>query len=113
VSVGLIGQDKLGVTLSCVARTCVTTVHPVHEVAGTVPDGENEDHATLKGFAHDWKAAETLGLSCCGVAVILQRISRIQNEASEAHLLTVVILSRPGHAVLLATALVITLPSCM
>ena len=75
VSVGLIGQDKLGVTLSCVARASVTTVHPVHEVAGTVPDGENEDHATLKGIAHDRQTAKTLGLSCCSITVILQSVS--------------------------------------
>ena len=71
VGVGLVRQDELGVTLSGVARTCVATVHPVHEVASAVPDGENENHATLKGFTHDWKTAETLGFSCCGVAVIL------------------------------------------
>jgi len=54
VSVGLIGEDKFGVALSRIARTCVTAVHPVHEVASTVPDREYEDHAALKGFAHDW-----------------------------------------------------------
>ena len=76
VSVGLVRQDKLRVTLSCVARTCIATVHPVHEVASAVPDGENENHATLKGFTHDWEAAKTLGFSCCGVAVILKSVSK-------------------------------------
>lgn len=75
MSVGLVRQNKLRVTLSCVARACITAVHPVHEVAGTVPDGENEDHATLKGIAHDWQTAKTLGFSCSGVAVILQSVS--------------------------------------
>ena len=75
VSVGLVCQDELRVTLSCVARASVTTVHPVHEVASAVPDGENEDHATLKGIAHDRQTAKTLGLSCCSITVILQSVS--------------------------------------
>lgn len=83
VSVGLVRQDKLRVTLSCVARTCIATVHPVHEVASTVPDGEDEDHATLKGITHDWQTAKTLGLSCCGVAVILQCVSRFQHTVTK------------------------------
>jgi hypothetical protein len=70
VSVGLVRQYKLRVALSCVARAGITTVHPVHEVAGAVPDGEDEDHATLKGVTHDWQTAKTLGFSCCGVAVV-------------------------------------------
>lgn len=75
MGVRLVRQDKLGIALSRVARTCVATVHPVHEVASTVPDGENEDHATLKGIAHDRQTAKTLGLSCCSITVILQSIS--------------------------------------
>jgi hypothetical protein len=83
VSVGLVRQNKLGVTLSCIARTCVTAIHPVHEVAITVPDGENEDHATLKSFAHDFQSAKSLGLSRSGVAVILQTVSRYRMMTGE------------------------------
>jgi hypothetical protein len=71
VSVRLVRQDELGVTLSCVARTCAATVHPVHEVASTVPDREDEDHATLKRLAHDGQTSQSLSSSGCGVAVIL------------------------------------------
>lgn len=113
VSVGLVRQDKLGVTLCQAARASVASVQPVHEVAIAVPDRENENHAALKGFTQDCEAAKTLGFSWCGVAVFLQRVKQHKNTTSEVHLLTVVILSRPGHAVLLATAFVITLPSCM
>jgi hypothetical protein len=76
VSVGLVRQNKLGVALSCVARTCVATVHPVHEVTSTVPDGEDEHHAALKSFTHDFQTAKSLGLTRSGVAVILQNVKR-------------------------------------
>jgi hypothetical protein len=75
VSVRLVRQDELGVALSRVARTCTTAVHPVHEVASTVPDREDEDHATLQRLAHDGQTAKSLGRSCCGVAVILGSVS--------------------------------------
>jgi hypothetical protein len=75
VSVRLVRQDELGVTLSCVARTSATAVHPVHEIASTVPDREDEDHATLERLTHDGQTAKSLGRSRCGVAVILGFVS--------------------------------------
>jgi hypothetical protein len=41
--VGLVGKDELRVAFGGVARTRVSAVHPVHEVAVAVPDRENED----------------------------------------------------------------------
>jgi hypothetical protein len=43
VGVRLIREDELRVALGGVARTCVSAIHPVHEIAVAVPDGEDED----------------------------------------------------------------------
>lgn len=75
VSVRLVRQDELGVTLSCVAGSCIAAVHPVHEVAITVPNREDEDHAALKCVTHDWQTSQSLGLTSSGVAVVLQSVS--------------------------------------
>ena len=47
----LIREDELRVALGGIARTCVSAVHPVHEVAIAVPDGEDEDRTPLESAA--------------------------------------------------------------
>ena len=84
MSVRLVRQNKLRVALSCVARTCVATIHPVHEVTSTVPDREDEDHAALKSFAHDLQAAKSLGLTRSGVTVVLQNVNQRDHTIGEA-----------------------------
>ena len=112
MSVRLVGQDELRVALSCVAWTCAAAVHPVHEVAITVPDREDKDHASLKCLAHDWQTTESLGFSRSGVTVVLQSISQSDSIIEILDMCTLVMLVRPSHPdEAFAAAFVITRPS--
>lgn len=52
----LLEEDR--VAFRCVARPVGAAVEPVHELAGIVPDGKGEDHATTESLAHGRQAAE-------------------------------------------------------
>lgn len=67
----LVGKNELGITLSGVARACISTVHPVHEVTVGVPDREDQDHAAFKSVAHSLEASEAFAFCALGVAVFL------------------------------------------
>lgn len=69
---GVVGNDELGVALGGVAGTGVgQPVHPLHEVAGGVPDGEDQDHAALEGLTHGRQRAESCALDALLLAVFL------------------------------------------
>jgi hypothetical protein len=48
------------VSFSSIARTSTSTVQPVHELTGVVPDGHGEDHTAFKCFAHLCESATLL-----------------------------------------------------
>jgi hypothetical protein len=82
MSVRLVRQDEFRVTLSGVARAGTARIHPIHKIAVTVPDREDEDHAALKCLAHNCQTAECLGSPGCGVTVILLGVRVWQHQAA-------------------------------
>jgi hypothetical protein len=75
VGVRLVGKDELRVAFGSVARTRVSAVHPVHEVAVAVPDGEDEDRPALESAALGVQTSEAKALGALGVAVFLGIVS--------------------------------------
>lgn len=72
MSIRLVGENELWIPLCGVARASVSAVHPVHEVAVAVPDGEDEDHSTLESATHHWEATKAFALSTLGVTVLIR-----------------------------------------
>lgn len=55
---GILNLNGSRVASRAAARSCASTIEPVHKLAVIVPDTEDQDHAAAKGLAHSRQAAK-------------------------------------------------------